>query len=179
MSATHTSSILSPEPGWARPMPADERLFLGVVLVLASAMAAFTIAWIFVSDHNVPTAAYRTTPASFMAQVSQFMTKYGRPDGTAVVPPGHDAYIMAARFAFYPRLVLKAGHRYRIWLSSADALHGFSLVGHGQNLNLEIAPNHAYGADFVPSEPGTYLIVCNEFCGLGHHLMTSRIVVTR
>lgn len=179
MSDTHTSSILSPEPGWARPMPADERVFLGVVLVLAVAMAAFTIVWIFVSRHNVPTAAYRTTPAAFAAKVTQFAERFGRPDGTVVVPPGQDAYIMASRFSFYPQLVLKAGHRYRIWLSSADALHGFSLVGHGQNLNLEIAPNHAYGASFLPSKPGTYLIVCNEFCGLGHHLMTSRIVVTK
>jgi cytochrome c oxidase subunit 2 len=94
------------------------------------------------------------------------------------VPPGKDAYILAARYTFYPELVLKAGHRYRIWLSAADALHGFSLVGGGQNLNLQIAPNHAYGVSFVPAKPGTYLIVCNEYCGLGHHHMTGRITVT-
>jgi cytochrome c oxidase subunit 2 len=178
VSSTHTSSILSPAPGWAKRMPADERLFLGIVVVVAVAMSAFTIGWIFFSSHNVPTASYPTTPVKFAQQVSAFAAKYGRADGKVVVPPGKDAYVLAARFTFYPELVLKAGHRYRIWLSSADALHGFSLVGGGENLNLEIAPNHAYGADFTPAKPGTYLIVCNEFCGLGHHKMTGRITVT-
>jgi cytochrome c oxidase subunit 2 len=87
--------------------------------------------------------------------------------------------MVAARYAFYPDLVLKAGEPYRIWISSIDALNGFSIVGGGQNINLEIAPEHAYGATFTPDEPGVYLVVCNEYCGLGHHQMKGRIVVER
>ena len=28
------------------------------------------------------------------------------------------------------------------------------------------------------SEPGTYRILCLEYCGLGHHTMMSRLTVT-
>jgi cytochrome c oxidase subunit 2 len=142
-------------------------------------MSAFTIGWLLLAHHNPPTDAYRTTPAAFSKQVAAFVGKYGGADGKAHVPPGVDAYLMAGRYTWYPDLVLKAGHEYRIWMSSVDALHGFSLVGHGQNINLEVAPNHAYGATFVPEKPGTYLIVCNEYCGLGHHGMRGHIVVER
>jgi cytochrome c oxidase subunit 2 len=93
------------------------------------------------------------------------------------VPPGEDAYVVASRYAFYPELVLRAGEPYRIWVSSTDALHGFSIVGGGQNINLEVAPQHVFGGTFTPEKPGEYLIVCNEYCGLGHHLMKGRITV--
>ena len=75
--------------------------------------------------------------------------------------------------------VLKAGVKYRIWMSSADTLHGFSLVGGNQNINVEVAPNHAYGVLLTPKSAGTYLIVCNEYCGLQHHTMQGRIHVVR
>ena len=31
----------------------------------------------------------------------------------------------------------------------------------------------------VFDEPGEYLIVCNEYCGLGHHFMQGKLIVTR
>jgi cytochrome c oxidase subunit 2 len=179
--ASIESPVAAPAPGWARKLPKDERLFLWIVAASVTVMSAFVIGWLVLSDHNVPTDFKRTTPAAFSQQVSDFMAKYGQADGTtAKVPPGKDAYILAYRFSFLPqRLVLKAGHEYRIWLSAADTLHGFSIVGGGQNINLELAPNHAYGATFKPAKPGTYLVVCNEYCGLGHHGMYGRIIVER
>ncbi len=177
--ATVESPVKAPAPGWARRLPADERIFMWLIVGSVAVMSAWTIGWLYLSDHNVPTATYRTSPAAFSQQVAAFATKYGADDGRVRVPVGKDAYLMAARFTFYPTLVLKAGHPYRIWMSSVDTLHGFSLVGGGQNINLEIAPNHAYGATFVPSKPGKYLIVCNEFCGLGHERMQGVIYVER
>ena len=54
-------------------------------------------------------------------------------------------------------------------------LHGFSIVG--QNLNLQIAPKHGFGARITPDEPGRYRIICNEYCGLGHQNMSSFMTV--
>jgi cytochrome c oxidase subunit 2 len=177
--ATVESPVTPPAPGWAKRLPADERIFMWIVLASVSFMTAFVLAWLFLSDHNVPARSYRTSPAAFAQKVAAFATKYGRADGAAVVPPGKDAYLLAGRYTWYPELVLKAGAEYRIWMSSADTLHGFSLVGGGQNLNVEVAPNHAYGVLLTPAKPGSYLIVCNEYCGLGHHKMTGRIHVVR
>lgn len=176
--ASVDSPIAPPAPGWARRLPADERIFTWLVLAVVAFMTAFTIGWLYLGRQNPPTDSYRTTPAAFGAQVAAFAARYGKGD-RVVVPPGKDAYLMGLRYQWYPQLVLKAHTRYRIWLSSMDALHGFSLVGHGENINLEVAPDHAYGALFTPDTPGTYLIVCNEYCGLGHQAMKGRIVVER
>jgi cytochrome c oxidase subunit 2 len=177
--ATVDSPVSAPRPGWARRFPKDERIFMWIVAASASFMTAWAIGWLFLSNHNVPTSSYRTSPSAFATKVSAFAAKYGRADGAVVVPPGEDAYLLAARYTWYPELVLQAGVQYRIWMSSADALHGFSLVGGGENINVEVAPNHAYGVLLTPKKPGTYLIVCNEFCGLGHHKMQGRIHVVR
>jgi len=177
--ATVESSISPQAPGWARRFPADERIFLWLVLTSVVVMTAFTIGWLFFADHNTPTAFYRTTPTAFGAKTQAFAAKYQGADGRVHVPVGTDAYLMAYRFAFFPVLSVKAGHPVRIWMSSLDALHGFSLVGGGQNINLEIAPNHAYGAVFTPTKPGRYLIVCNEYCGLQHERMQGELYVER
>lgn len=170
-----TSYVTPPPPGWAKRLPRDERLFLWLVHGSVVVMLAFAIGWLFVGNQNVPTQARATTPATFSAQVAQFAKQYGGPDGRVYVPPGTDAYLLASRYTWHPNLVLESGREYRIWLSSADALHGFSLIG--QNLNLEVAPRHAMGAKLTIGKPGRYLIVCNEFCGLGHARMVSHLDV--
>ena len=173
------SPVSAPPAGWARRLPADEKIFLWIVLASVAVMSAFTIGWLYLGHQNPPPAFFRTTPEEFAAKTQAFAAKYQRADGRVHVPVGKDAYLMAYRFAFFPTLSVKAGHPVRIWLSSLDALHGFSLVGHGENINLEIAPNHAYGAVFTPTKPGKYLIVCNEFCGLQHDRMQGVLYVER
>jgi cytochrome c oxidase subunit 2 len=179
MASLQESSVAPQPPGWAQRFPRDERLFMWIVIASVAVMSAFVIGWLAWGNQNVPTASYATSPDEFSAQVSAFATKYTAADGKVHVPPGTDAYMLAARYTFYPELVLKAKATYRIWISSADSLHGFSIVGGNQNINLEIAPNHAFGATFTPEKPGTYLVVCNEYCGLGHHTMLGRIHVER
>lgn len=171
------SSVTAPAPGWARRFPRDEKVFLWVVVASVVFMSTFATAWLFLGDQNVPTESYRISPAGFSEKLQTFMTENTQPDGRVHVPAGEDAYMMAARYTFYPELVVKAGQEVKIWISAVDALHGFSLVGGGQNINLEIAPQHAYAVTFTPDEPGEYLIVCNEYCGLGHQGMKGRIIV--
>ena len=171
------SSVTPPAPGWARRFPLDERIFLWVVFASVVFMSVFAIAWLFLGGQNVPTASFREPPAAYAQRVGAFVEKYRREDGRVAVPAGEDAYLMAARYTFYPELVLEAGREYRVWISAADALHGFSIVGGNQNINLEVAPEHVYGATFTPEQPGEYLIVCNEYCGLGHQAMKGRIIV--
>jgi heme/copper-type cytochrome/quinol oxidase subunit 2 len=170
-----TSSVAPQPTGWARQFPRDERVFLWLVVGSVAAMTAFVIAWLYLGSQNVPTDAHATTPAAFAARVSDFAKKYGGPGGRVYVPAGTDAYMLASRYSWYPDLVLESGKQYTIWLSSADALHGFSLVG--QNYNLEVAPHHAMGAKLTIGKPGRYLIVCNEYCGLGHAQMSGHLDV--
>lgn len=171
------SPVVPPAPGWARRLPLDEKVFLWAVGASVAFMSVFVLVWLYAGAQNVPSANFRETPAAFTERVQAFVAKHGDGAGRVVVPPGEDAYVVASRYAFYPELVLQAGEEYRIWVSSTDALHGFSIVGGGQNINLQIAPQHVFGGTFTPEKPGEYLVVCNEYCGLGHHLMKGRIVV--
>jgi cytochrome c oxidase subunit 2 len=175
-----TSPVAPQPPGWARRFPLDERVFMWVILVLGAVMAAISLAWLFAGDRNVPTTSYTTSPEAWSQRVSAWAAKHTDARGRVVVPPGEDGYIMAARYAFFPDpIVIKAGVATRLWISSVDNLHGYSIVGGGQNLNLEIAPKHAVAMTITPDKPGTYLVVCNEYCGLGHHGMKGHIVVER
>lgn len=60
-------------------------------------------------------------------------------------------------------------------VTSPDVLHGFQIVG--TNVNLTVAPGYVSEQTVTFETPGEYLIVCNEYCGLGHHDMQARLVV--
>lgn len=174
MSASE-SPIASPPPGWAKRFPRDEKVFLVLILVSVVAMTAFSIGWVIWGKQNVPTRAEIVDQKAYAAQVNDFAKRYQADDGKVWVPPGTTAYMLAFRFGWTPELVLQEDTKYTIWISSADVLHGFSIVG--QNLNLQIAPKHGFGATITPTEPGRYRIICNEYCGLDHQKMTSFLTV--
>ena len=68
------------------------------------------------------------------------------------------------------------GKEYKIHLSSMDYLHGFSLQP--VNINIEVIPGYEHVVKMTPTQSGsTFAIVCNEYCGIGHHTMLGRIYV--
>jgi cytochrome c oxidase subunit II len=38
-------------------------------------------------------------------------------------------------------------------------------------------PGYDYGLRVRPNAAGDYRIICNEFCGIGHHVMVGRVIV--
>jgi cytochrome c oxidase subunit 2 len=173
--STPQSPIVSPPTGWASKFPRDEKIFFFLVIGSVVAMTTFSIGWLVWGSHNVPTRAEIVGQKEYAAKVTEFAKRYEGPDGKVWVPPGTDGYMLAYRYGWTPELVLQEDVETTIWISSADVLHGFSVVG--QNLNLQIAPKHGFGAVLTPDEPGRYRIICNEYCGLGHQDMTSFITV--
>lgn len=158
-------------------MPRDERVFLWLIAASLVLMTAVVFGWLAWGRQNVPSTYRYMTPTQFSAEVAKFADRYQAADGRVYVPPGEDAYLVASRYTFYPELVLQANTRYRFWLSATDVLHGFSLVGGSQNINLELAPNHVTGMNLTVGDPGRYLVVCNEYCGLQHHTMKTFLTV--
>jgi cytochrome c oxidase subunit 2 len=173
-----TSPVTPAAPGWSHKLPRDERVFMWLIVVAGAVMLGFAIGWLYFGDQNVPTRSVTTTPDAWAQKVGAWAGKHTDAKGRVVVPPGEDGYVQAYRYGFYPdTIVVKAGQPTTLWISSVDVLHGFSLVGGGQNINLEIVPKHAFAATLTPERAGTYLVVCNEYCGLQHHEMKARIVV--
>ncbi|GIW52157.1 MAG: cytochrome c oxidase subunit II [Gemmatimonadales bacterium] len=83
---------------------------------------------------------------------------------------------IAMMFAFQPgEIRVPAGKKVTFRLTSADVVHGFQIVG--TNANAMVVPGYVTQFSTVFDRPGEYLIVCNEYCGLGHHMMMGRLVV--
>ena len=70
---------------------------------------------------------------------------------------------------------LEKGKTYRLHLTAMDYNHGFSLQP--ANINIQMVPGFEHVVTVTPNQTGTYSVVCNEFCGIGHHKMVGRIYV--
>ncbi len=97
--------------------------------------------------------------------------------GVFADPNGAVTVVMRAEFyVFKPSQVrVPAGVPVTFRITSPDVLHGFQIVG--TNVNLTVAPGYVSQATTTFDTPGEYLVVCNEYCGLGHHLMQGSVVV--
>ena len=96
--------------------------------------------------------------------------------GVVIGPTGVTVSMRAEFYVFQPTVVrVPAGRPVRFRITSADVIHGFQVVG--TNLNLTVAPGYVSEATTRFDTPGEYLVVCNEYCGLAHHLMQGKIIV--
>lgn len=84
--------------------------------------------------------------------------------------------MIAMMFAFQPNEIrVPAGVPVTFRMTSADVVHGFQVVG--TNGNTMVIPGYISQFTTVFHTPGEYLIVCNEYCGLGHHAMSATLIV--
>jgi len=174
----HTA--LQPPPRvWWKPLGRTERIWVSVALVWAIFMFVMMWAWPAFGEQNTPIESYRIAPEDFRQAVEAFIQEYqvGEENGVPVVepPPGGEVYLQAMAYQFRPILRLKRGETYRIYLSSTDVQHGFSLQP--VNLNFQVLPGYVYVINLTPEKSGEYSLVCNEYCGVGHHVMTGKIIV--
>ncbi len=113
----------------------------------------------------------------FRGKLEVQQEKYGLPDGSVRMPPGSDIYVMAQQFAFVPGTIrLVFGGNYTFIFFSPDVYHGASLVQDGSS-NLIIPPLMTATVTIKATKLGEIQLLCNEYCGAGHHIMTGTIIV--
>jgi cytochrome c oxidase subunit II len=89
---------------------------------------------------------------------------------------GSTVVLIAMMFAFQPAEIrVPAGRPVTFRMTSVDVTHGFQIVG--TNGNTMVVPGYVSQFTTVFRTPGEYLIVCNEYCGLSHHLMSAKLIV--
>ena len=177
------SAILPPaERLWYRhPIDRVEGTWIAIALTWCLIMFAMMVGWHIWGNQNLSTETYRTTPDKFMAKVQAMVDKHTvrteTDEKTPVVapPPGSDVYLLARLWAFYPILELEKDKTYRLHLSAMDYNHGFSLQP--ANINIQMVPGFEHVVTITPNQSGTYSVVCNEYCGIGHHKMVGRIYI--
>lgn len=72
-------------------------------------------------------------------------------------------------------LYVKAGKLYRLEVTSTDVVHSFYIRELGYK--YDAVPGQWYVMWLKIDQPGTYHVLCAEFCGAKHYLMIGQIVV--
>jgi len=178
MERYHTG-IESPRGVWWRPAHRTEKIWVSVAFAWCMVLFAMMPIWHLKGGQNPSGIRHRVDPRAFQDRVEEFIATYkvGEDRGFPIVepPPGSDIYLLGRMWSWTPILKLRKGATYTLHLSSLDVNHGFNL--HPFNVNFQVVPGYDYGLRVTPTEAGDFRIVCNEFCGIGHHLMLGRVIV--
>ncbi|WP_391209832.1 cytochrome B5 [Psychrobacillus sp. L4] len=89
-----------------------------------------------------------------------------------------DYEVVFVALAFYynpPEIEVPLGSKVKFIATTKDVVHGFQVVG--TNINMILEPGYVSEYVTTVDKAGEYLILCNEYCGLGHASMTSMLKV--
>ncbi|HEX9885895.1 MAG TPA: hypothetical protein VGA70_05380 [Longimicrobiales bacterium] len=176
----HTTGVTPAQGLWWKPVDRAEKIWFTIAFTWCLVLFAMMPLWHLRGGQNPSGIRAKVEATAFLARVQRFVQDYqvDTEGGIPVVapPPGSDIYLLGQMWRWYPILRLEQGAEYTLHLSSVDVNHGFNL--HPFNINFQVVPGYDYGLRVTPTEAGDFRIVCNEFCGIGHHLMVGKVVVT-
>jgi len=134
--------------------------FLGVIVASAGMQATSPPSHI----ETVDPAALASHPEFGSPGVTE------RPDGSVT------AVVVAGMFFYSPDPIeVPAGRPVTFRVTSSDVIHGFQIIG--TNGNAMAVPGYVSQFTLSFDTPGEYLITCNEYCGLYHHMMVGKLIV--
>jgi cytochrome c oxidase subunit 2 len=132
-------------------------------------------------DQNPIGQTFDVDPEEYQATVDEYKEAADETENGYLIPPGDSVYVAGRRFDWdgLP-VVLEAGREYDIHLGSYDVQHGFSVRPEenlSKQINLQVFPDTEWVIPMTFDEPGTYHVICNEFCGRGHNTMHGEFLV--
>lgn len=166
---------------WNQPLDRVEGTWIVIALIWCLAMFFMMPYWHIFGKQNLSNEAYRVTAEAYSRKTQAMVDKFTIRTETdlkipVVHPPaGSDVYLIARLWQWWPILELEKGQAYRLHLSSMDYMHSFSLQP--ENLNIQVVPGYEGVYNLTPTRAGKYSVICNEFCGIGHHTMASNLYV--
>ena len=84
--------------------------------------------------------------------------------------------VTARRYAFEPtRIVVNAGEKVRLKVTSTDVTHGIDIEGF--DINRKLPPDKTVIIEFTPDQAGRHHFHCSVYCGPGHERMHGELVV--
>lgn len=88
----------------------------------------------------------------------------------------YEAVFLASAWQFTPaELRVPRGATVTFVGTSTDVLHGFHVAK--TRINVMLIPGQIARVTYTFDEPGEFLIVCHEYCGAAHHIMSGKVVV--
>ena len=148
-----------------------EKAFLwagGVMLVVFMITLALTS---YTMGISLPDDVDRIDPA----QVRE-MPPFDNPGVRETAPGKYEVVMIGQAWSFTPGEVrIPAGSEVTFLMTTPDVIHGFHVEG--TRLNVMLIPGQVARVSYTFEEPGEHLIICHEYCGIGHHNMWGRVIV--
>jgi cytochrome c oxidase subunit 2 len=148
-----------------------ERLWL----TFAAAMMVLFLAVITtaaVVDGIVPPSRVQTIDPTKVSQTPPF----DKPGLRKIADGEYEAYYVARIFSYTPdTITVPVGAHVTFYVTSGDVEHGFSIPETG--VNTMVTPGWVSSVSHTFRTPGTFLLICNEYCGAGHQTMAAKVVV--
>jgi len=86
------------------------------------------------------------------------------------------AYVVAYQFGFEPSpIVVPENSTVTFYVTSRDVIHGFEVAG--TNANTMVVPGEVSQITVETDGRQEYGLICNEYCGAGHHVMEGKVNV--
>ena len=148
-----------------------ERLWLVCGLAILVILLA-TITTSAIGEGFVPPSRVQTIDPTKVSQTPPF----DHPGLHKIANRSYEAYYVAHVFAFDPQKIqVPVGSRVTFYVTSTDVEHGFMVAETG--INTMVTPGWVSSVSHTFKKAGTYLLVCHEYCGIGHQLMAGSIEV--
>ncbi len=191
-------ALIPPSKNWWKvPLGKDEKIWAIAIIIMIVMMGTMTVTWVFMGNQNPPELYRKISYEDYKAEAfSNSELDQGTVtlnDGTSVDAliadeTDTDIYLGARTFEWviYARvngqdtqlrsngdepkaLQVKANTYYRLHVYGEDRLHGFEISE--LVFNIQVVYQYDYVFEFMATQPGLYQIICNEYCGVGHHTM--------
>ena len=151
-----------------------ERRWIWISLILAFFMAGI-LGFYAVASNIHPPSNVETIDSSRLHLSEEFaednLGVTTNADGSLTVT------LVAARYGFYPPVIeVPADTPVTFRMASADVLHGVHVPF--TNMTTMVVPGYISEVKTSFPRSGEYSLLCNEYCGLGHDSMWSRLIVT-
>lgn len=154
-----------------------ERYWILAVAAMLGAFLAALLASVFIFGIELPSPVGRLNPT----QLDQ--TEFATPGLRSMGGNRYTAHIVAQMWSFDigqaagqpAEIRVPRGAEVTFVVTSKDVTHGFQIEQH--NVNLMLLPGQIAREAALFDRPGTYRIICHEYCGPGHQNMIATIIV--
>ncbi len=159
-------------------METYEKIFLGIalaVLVLFLSAIAYSA---LVLQVQLPAHHGRIVPrpGESIAAAVMRTPPFDHPGVREIAPGKYEAVVIGHVWAFTPNVInVPAGAEVTFTATSMDVTHGFYIAG--TPVNMMLIPGYITEEKYRFRKPGTYALLCHEYCGLLHHTMAAKVVV--
>lgn len=136
---------------------------------------------LFLSIVGVSAFSHNHTPSGGMDTIDPKKVNETAPfDKPGVTQLDEDTYqvaVVAMAFGYTgaPEIKVPVGKEIIFKLTSTDVVHSFTIDN--TKVNMMVVPGQITTKSYTFDKPGKYLILCNEYCGAGHHFMFTEIEV--